>query len=117
MLIIRKEQWDLLSQAELDKFESWVADHVREFFPRQFRSTGEAGIRQLIQLGRKRAAGYGISSRSDVCKYIDFMLVLGRDFDRDSRLSWASEALNKRRDGPARMRALLQAAGTHLKLT
>ena len=114
MLTIRKEQWDLFAEEERRKFEDWMHDHVREQLPGEYRAAGEEEIRELIRYGRERAASYGIQSRRDVCKYIDLMVVLGKDFDVDARFPWAAEILRKPRDPVARIHFLYKAATDHL---
>ena len=39
----------------------------------------------MVQYGIKRAAVYGFTAKRDVCKYIDLMILFGRDFDTDKR--------------------------------
>lgn len=114
MLTIRKEQWDLFAKVEVEKFEDWVHGHVRNFFPAEYRTAGEAKIRELIRYGRERAAAHGFMGKRDVCRYIDLMVILGRDFDRDPGLPWAAAILQKPRDPVARMHFLYQAATDHI---
>jgi hypothetical protein len=94
MLTIRKEQFAVFQKVACDDFENRMVSHIKEFFPQQAEHLGEAGIRDLIRYGIQRAATYQFELEPDVCNYIDFMLVFGRDFDRDPALSWASCILN-----------------------
>ena len=89
--------------------------HLRRFFPSQCLAAGDQLLRETIQYGVRRAAGYGITAKRDVCKYIDLMVVFGRDFDTDRRALWAGEILAKRRNAGAKMQMLLQAAKVRLK--
>jgi len=112
---IRRAQLAVFSQVEVQKFEQWVRVHLQRFFPRQCAAAGEPGVQELVQYGIQRAAIHGITAKRDVCKYIDLMIVFGRDFDKDKRSRWAGQILGNRRHPGARMRALLQAAKAHLK--
>jgi len=114
VLTIRPEQLKVFSQAEVRKFEDWVLAHLRRFFARQCDAAGEWHLRKTIQYGIQRAAAYGITDRRDVCKYIDLMVVFGRDFDKDQRLSWSSEILKTSRPPRTKITALLEAAKEHL---
>ncbi len=67
--------------------------HLNKFFPSQCRAAGETQLRETIQYGVKGAAKHGITAERDVCKYIDLVLVYGRDFDRDPNLPWARRIL------------------------
>ena len=90
MLRIRAEQFQLLSHAEVENFEEWMVAHLKRFFPVQCRAVGDSRLRETIQTGIERAARYQITARRDVCKYIDLMVVFGRDFDTDRRYPWAN---------------------------
>ena len=114
MLTIRKEQWELLAKPELQKFEDWMHDHVLKFLSREIHGCRPGADWELIRTGRDRAAAYGITGRSDVCKYIDLMMVFGRDFDTDARYPWAGEILN-RLSGSAKMRAAIDASQVNRK--
>lgn len=96
MLTIRKEQVAVLSAAEVEKFIDRVATHVTKFFPDQVKALGEEKTREAIRYGISQAAVYGIKAEREVCLYIDLMFALGRDFDKDPAVSFASVIL---RDG------------------
>jgi hypothetical protein len=114
-LRIRAAQMAVFSGRAERTFEDWMTGHLKTFFPRQCDALGEAGIREIIQYGRKRASQHGFRTTSDVCKYIDLMIVLGRDFDTDARIRWAADILARSGDRSATMRALFAAASRHLK--
>jgi hypothetical protein len=54
---------------------------VRVHFAERFASLGETGVRVLIREGVARAAGYGLESEREVCRYIDLLLTFGSDVD------------------------------------
>ena len=91
MLTIRKEQMAVFAEAMIKDFEGRMLAHLREHFPRQYDSAGESEMREMIRYGIGRAATYDIREERDVCKYIDLMVVLGRDFDRE--VQWARALL------------------------
>jgi hypothetical protein len=106
MLKIRPEQIAVFSEAEVRKFEDWTLAHVKRFFPRQYATAGEAEIRRRIRDGIKRAAAYGITSKRDVCKFIDVMIMAGPEFESDSRFPWAKEILERGVDSYSKIAAL-----------
>lgn len=114
-LHIRPAQIGVFSELADRTFEDWMVGHLRQFFPAQCDALGEEGLREIIRDGRTRAAHHGFRTRCDVCKYIDLMIVLGRDFDTDGRTRWAARILARRGDRSATMRALFTAAGRSLK--
>ena len=113
-LLIRQAQLNAFAQAERLKFEDWMVAHLTKFFPKQCESAGEAGLRDTIQYGIRRAAAHGITTRRDTCKYIDLMIVFGPDFDTDRRLGWAGKILRQRAGSGVKMPSLLAAAKRHL---
>lgn len=114
MLTIRQTQIAFFSKLETEKFEDWMVNHLTKFFPQQVRALGESRLRETIQHGINRAAAYDVTIKRDVCKYIDLMIVFGRDFDTDQRFRWAAEILRKKRNPTAKMRALIETAKARL---
>lgn len=115
MLKIRAEQLEAYSQAEVERFGEWMAAHLRRFFPRQCKPLGDDQLNETIRFGIARAATYGIKAKRDVCKYIDLVIVLGRDFDKDGTLAWAGEILNTQNQPHAKIEILHQVARIHLR--
>ena len=114
MLTIRQAQFAVFSQLEVQKFEEWMLAHLKKFFPRQCAAAGDQRLREMVRHGIQRSALYGITAKRDVCKYIDLMIVFGRDFDTDNRLRWPGEILGKKRDPDVTMQALVRAAKSRL---
>ncbi|MGD0363789.1 MAG: hypothetical protein ABSC93_23145 [Bryobacteraceae bacterium] len=115
MLTIRQAQLAVFSQLEVRKFEAWMLGHLKKFFPRQCAAAGDQRLLAIVQYGIQRAAVYGLTAKRDVCKYIDLMIVFGRDFDTDKRTRWAGQILGKRRNPGVKMQLLMQAAKVRLK--
>lgn len=115
MLAIRREQFAVFSQMEVRKFEDWMVAHLSKFFARQCRSIGESKLLETIRYGIQRAAFYGLTAKRDVCKYIDVMIALGRDFDTDVRFPWVPRILSRQTTPDTRAQSLLNAAISHLR--
>jgi hypothetical protein len=69
----------------------------------------------MVRHGIQRAKVYGIKSRRDVCKYIDLMIVFGRDFDTNKRTGWAREILKRPGKSEAKVKSLLATAKLRLR--
>ena len=93
MLPLRTEMLVALGSEAKASFVERVVAHVREALPKQFRVHGEDAIRELAREGIDKAQQYGFGVETDVCKFIDVMILLGRDFDHDPRFPWARELL------------------------
>ncbi len=93
MWVIRRQQIAALEAAQSRRFEEQLAAHLRRHFPGPCARLGEAGLREAIRHGRRKAARYRIVAERDVCKFVSLALVFGRDFDEDPRLPWAGAIL------------------------
>ena len=93
MFTIRKEQMAAFRPLGKKAFEDRVLDHLKRAFPQQSAALGNEKLRETIQYGTERAAAYRIVAERDVCKYIDLMVLYGRDFDIDPNLPWAQSVL------------------------
>jgi hypothetical protein len=115
MIAIRSEQMKEFSEVALKRFEDMIVVHLNKFFPDRCKAAGEPKVRELIRYGVERAASYQIVAKRDVSRYIDLMIVLGDDFDRDKHLPWAQEILRTRNSPEVRISVLLKTAQTHLR--
>lgn len=96
MLTLRPEQMEQFREAAVKRFERKMLSHLLKFFPKECRLLTEPDLHQMIRQGIAKAKTYGITAERDVCLYLDVMLVLGRDFDRDPKLSWVHSILTRR---------------------
>lgn len=80
---VRKEQADALNEGRKKVFEDRMVGHVRQAFPLEFSDLGEDTVRQDIRYGIDRAEAHEIFAERQVAEYIDFMFILGRDFDTE----------------------------------
>jgi len=110
MLAIRKEQIDVLSQVEVRAVENRTLDHIRKTYAKEFNTLGDEKTREVIQYGVKRAATHRFKGNPDVLKYIEVMVLFGRDFDTDLQLPWAGEILRKPKKPAAKIAALHEEA-------
>lgn len=117
MLIIRKEQKEVLAKAAKNVFEERMLVHLKKFFPKHYEALGEDNTRELITYGIERAATYDIITERDVCKYIDLMISFGLEFDKDDNLPWAVKIFNDTswKDASAKTDALFKAGIRHLQ--
>ncbi len=93
MFAIRKEQYSVFEKNELKKFEDPTYLHLNELYPDQCQDLGEARLRSLIQYGIQRAASYELLAAGDVRTYIEVMMLLGSEFYKYPKYSWAEKLL------------------------
>jgi hypothetical protein len=83
------------------RFVDRMVAHIAEFFPSRFQELGEQAVREWIEDGIQRASQYRIRSERDVCKFIDIMIVFGRNFDTDPQCPWAPPILKAEPTDPS----------------
>jgi len=112
MFVIRKEQLEAFGPLGKKAFEDRVIAHLKKVFPERSHTLGELKLRETIQFATQRAAAYRITSERDVCKYIDLMILYGRDFDKDPNLPWALAILQNQtiRNPSSKIERLYKAA-------
>ncbi|MEM7154398.1 MAG: hypothetical protein AAF799_16245 [Myxococcota bacterium] len=115
MLQIRTEQVPALSTPPVE-FRRQAAAHVRRHFP-EAGAMDEVALDELIIGACVRAAGYGISTQQDVCKYLNLMFTFGRNFDTDPALPWVTPLLRSKSkaQGTLRINRLCRQALEHIE--
>jgi hypothetical protein len=95
---LRKKQLDALSTDRVDAFVARMVAHLRDDLPAHCEARGlkEQDLDPLVREGMVKAEGYGITSEGGIQQYLDCMLVLGLDFDRDAKQAWAGEILRNK---------------------
>ena len=93
MLSMRPNQMKVLAQHTTRNFERRAMEHLRRCFPEQSKALGEQGLLELIRDGISRTESYAIDTEREVVKYIDLMVVFGREFDTHPRYPEARRIL------------------------
>ncbi|TDH18496.1 hypothetical protein EXU57_23145 [Segetibacter sp. 3557_3] len=83
MLVILNKQMEVFKAHALKNFEEEMVEHIREFFPNHFKAIQEKGIRNTIEYGYLKARKYGLSTKRNVCLYINNMMLLGSNYETD----------------------------------
>ncbi|MGH9351348.1 MAG: hypothetical protein ACRD2G_04180 [Terriglobia bacterium] len=94
MFNLRKEQLKIFETVAAKEFEERAMAQLREQSPAQCAALGEDALAEMVRYGIERAKSYGIVAEPDVSKYLNVMIQLGRDFDRNPRYPWAARTLN-----------------------
>jgi hypothetical protein len=115
LLVLREQQVRALARAALP---NWMANHLKQFFPRECAVLGEAGLREREREGIGRAVTHGFETEVQISQYVDLMFVFGADFDRDPELSWPRPILSDPTlSAAARIERLLEAGRRHRQET
>ena len=93
-------------------FELRMLASIARKFPGETQALGAKGPNEIlncIQEGIKRAHGYGIEQREDVAAFVELLIGLSADFDRQQRFAWARRILtSKAVPAGAKMRMIYQ---------
>jgi hypothetical protein len=112
-MIIRPEQIETFEAAAQVSFEAEALEHIRKEYPAAVQGIEEAALKQLISQGAQRAGKHGFKARGPVRMFLEFLVLLGHEFDQDPMLFWVADIL-KDRDGLSEME---QALRLHLHVT
>jgi hypothetical protein len=93
MLVIRKEQLDVLTQSLMQGFEDEMVEHLAEFSPPLFKAIKEEQMRKVVRFGFEKCDKYGFTLRGPMRLYLEMMLLFGSHFDTDPQYPWAAEIL------------------------
>ena len=100
MIQIQDTHMDAFTQRAREDFAQRMKEHISKYFPEQAAALGPAGVGRVIELGMQRAKDRGITAEGDVSRYIDIMVVLGENYDREP---WAKEIFDRQLGGSTRM--------------
>ena len=93
MFIIRKQHMEAFAGVAMRNYEDRLLEHVRESFPEQVKTDGDAKTRETIQAGIQSARRHSLLTERDAALYIEVMYILGPEFETDPRYPWAGEIL------------------------
>ena len=94
MLVIRKEQIEILEGEMMKSFEDEMVEHLAEFSPALFKVIKDEQMREVVRFGIKRSdEEYGFTFRGPIRLYLELMLLFGSHFDSDPQYPWAIQIL------------------------
>ena len=112
-MIIRHEQMEPLDAAGQSRFEVEMLAHLKATYPRPLAGVEEGRVKELILRGLERARERGFRARGPVRMYIEFMTMLGHEFDRDPLLYWIRDIIEDREG----LDEMTQASRLHLHVS
>lgn len=94
MLVIRKEQIDVMGAGMMKAFENEMVEHLAAFSPPLYAVIKEPQMREVVRFGFKQADKYGLTLRGPIRLYLEMMLLFGGYFDTDPQYPWARDILS-----------------------
>ena len=95
MLVIRKEQMEVLSAAMRDQFEWRMVDHLRTKFPDRTQEFPDEKIRLVVQDSMRKAKGYNIEYEDDIRRFIEYLVIYGIRLDVREETQWIGDILRR----------------------
>lgn len=92
-MIIRTEQMDVMRESALQQFVDRMIAHLKREFPEQTAKMPEGELRTLIHQSMRTAEKYDVIYEVDIERYLECVMLYGRDFDVNPETSWAAEIL------------------------
>lgn len=92
--LVRQEPDESLTLAEIPDLSSQLLARLQSVFRAKCQYVGDQRICGIISTAIDKAAVYGIIGKRGVTLFTVLMFVLGRGFDNDLLLPWASATLN-----------------------
>ena len=93
----RTEQMEALTKHRVDVFVERMIVHLQSEFADEIRSLSIASdeLDKFVREGIDMAESYEVVNEDDVELFLECRLMFGPSFDRDLRVKWASETLNR----------------------
>ena len=91
MLTIRNAQLAALAEWPRRRFEIALATHLGRYFPHECE---RGDVLRFVRLGIDRSEYHGCETQLDIAWYLNLMVMLGCDFDRDPQIPWAGDGLD-----------------------
>ncbi len=84
MLVLRVEQMRAIARRLNSDFRRRAYGHLWRIFPQDCQRLGDCGVRDRVEDGIRRAAGFGMTTERQALCFIDMMFLIGPDFYRQN---------------------------------
>ena len=88
MLIIRDAQMAVFRAPQHQRFIDAMCKHLRDTFPEEMAPFDDNTLKLKVSQTLKRAAGYGLTSKQDSCRYLNLAATYGWEFDQNPQQQW-----------------------------
>lgn len=99
MLTIRAEQMDALNAVMLERFTEKMMEHLLDVFPDETAAMSEEELRKFVDSGTTTASGYKITAEREVALFLDLILGLGHEFEKQPDNEWMLSILENEEVG------------------
>jgi hypothetical protein len=95
---LRNEQLDAMSRAMLEDYIQKMVHYLRENLPGHCRikKYQSQDLESLVRQGINEAPRYGITRSEDIQRFLECMVILGKDISTSAKYPWAGETLRRK---------------------
>ncbi len=93
MLSLNEQQLTACQQHNMNHFRDKMIQFLRSSHPDQIFNIVDEQLQQYVQSGIINAMQYHIKMEQDICRYLEYSLFYGWDFERSPSTSWITELL------------------------
>jgi hypothetical protein len=86
MLKIREAQLSAIQRVRREQFQEWLARHLRERLPNKTSALDDPALADFVRRGHARAEAFGLTRGSSICMFVDLLMALGEDFDKEGTI-------------------------------
>ena len=97
-MIIREQQFQVLTADAAGRFDASLVDHVREKFPFPAAYVPREDLARLVDDSTAKAHGYGFQAAGPLRFFVDCAVLLGAGFDEDPLFFWIRDILDDQSD-------------------
>jgi hypothetical protein len=90
MLSIRASQMEKLTSYCMDRYKAELCRHLAQYDSASCEAAGAEAIESVVNSGIRKARECGFTLDGPVRTYLEIMLALGMEFDRDPQYFWLS---------------------------
>lgn len=88
MIHIRSSQMETFDAYSLNKYKAELCRHLTRYDSLLCKAAGSQALKEAVTLGLQRAHECGFTLNGPIRTYLEIMLALGGDFDRDPQYFW-----------------------------
>ncbi len=93
MLIIRKEQLKAFSNTQERRFTTEMVEHLKTNFPAETEEMDSDALHEYVETAFEAAKKYEITSRQDLCRFLNLTMFYGMEFEDNKDKHWMHEYL------------------------
>jgi len=94
MLIIREEQMNCFRQIKLESFYNSMEQHLKNKFHEETKKLNDFKLHKLIVEGVGQAKLFDITDKTDIKRFLEYLVIYSQDFGKSSETQWAYQFLS-----------------------